>query len=126
MGPLRFGDETIHIHELRVHCFIGAYPRERERLQPLVISASIPGDFGAAAADDLGRALDYGEVARAIREFTEQSRFRLLETLVRRLAEHLSERFGLERLSLHIRKPRALPDSEGAGVSLTVRREARP
>lgn len=120
----RFRDETIHIYELQVEAIVGIHPHEREAPQPLVISAEIPGDFAAAAASDaIDAALDYSACAAAIREFVTESRCQLLETLIRGLAAHLLERFSLERVTLHIRKPRAIPKSAGAGVSLTALRD---
>ncbi len=116
----RFEEETIHIANLRVECIVGVRPRERERPQPLVISASFPADFAAAAEDEaLEATVDYSAVAREIAAFVQEGRFMLLETLIRRLAAHLGERFGLSRVRLHVRKPEAVPDSDGAAVSLT-------
>jgi dihydroneopterin aldolase len=118
----RFSDETIHIVNLRVNCIIGVNPRERVVGQPLVINASFPGSFAAAArGDDLTRTVNYSEVARAIRAFARAGRYRLLETLARRLGAHLCARFGLAGVALHILKPRAIPGAGGAAVSLTVK-----
>ena len=116
----RFEDETIHISDLRVECIIGVHDHERKTPQPLLVSLSFPADFSpAATTDGLGDTVDYGEVARTVREFARQGRFQLLETLARRLAEHLGTKFGLGRLHLHLLKTAALPDAGGAAVSLT-------
>ncbi len=116
----RFESETIHISDLRVHCIVGVHPREREQLQPLVLSISFPGNFGTAEREEqLAATVDYAKVAQAAREFVVQGRYKLLETLARGLAAHLGERFGLSRVSLHVRKPEAIADSGGAAVSLT-------
>jgi dihydroneopterin aldolase/2-amino-4-hydroxy-6-hydroxymethyldihydropteridine diphosphokinase len=120
----RFEDETIHITNLRVECIVGVRPQERERAQPLVISASFPADFSAAGdSDALDDTVDYSAVAREIETFVTEGRFGLLETLIRRLAAHLGERFGLSRVSLHVRKPEAVENCDGPAVSLTWVRE---
>jgi FolB domain-containing protein len=117
----RFSDETIHLVNLRVDCIVGVNAAERVREQPLIVTASLRRDFGpAAAAEDLAATLDYALVAQAIRDFVRQGRFHLLETLVRRLAEHLAQRFGLQELELHVRKPLAIAESDGAAVSLKL------
>ena len=117
----RFSDETIHVVSLRVRCIIGVNPRERVAAQPVVMDLSFPGDFAAAARkDDLARTVNYSEVARAAREFARAGKYRLLETLARRLGTHLCERFGLPSVSLRILKPRAIAQAGGAAVSLTV------
>lgn len=120
----RFTDETIHIAHLRVECIVGVRPSERKRPQPLLISVSFPADFSAAAASEaLECTVDYSAVAGEIERFVTEGRFMLLETLIRRLAAHLGERFGLSRVALHVRKPEAVAHSDGAAVSLTWQRE---
>jgi dihydroneopterin aldolase len=121
---LHFRDETIHLDNLRVDCIVGVKPDERQSEQPLLISLAFAADFGPAAErDDLARTVDYSEVARETRSFVRAGRFLLLETLARRLALHLCERFSLRRITLSVRKPQAVPDSDGPAVSLTVVRE---
>jgi dihydroneopterin aldolase len=121
--PYRFSDEVIHITNLRVNCIIGINPHERVDEQPLIFNLSFPADFGGAAqGDDLSWTVNYSEVAQEIRAFTREGRFHLLETLARQLAIHLCERFSLTQLTLHIRKPAVIADSDGPAVSLFVRR----
>lgn len=118
-----YSNETIYIDDLRVQCIIGVRPHEREQPQPLVISASFPWDFGRPGESErLEDTVDYSTMAQAIREFAQAGQFQLLETLARRLADHVGRRFGLARLHLHIRKPEAIEDSDGAAVSLDWRR----
>ena len=117
------GEETIHIENLSVSSVIGVYPEERVRRQPLIFNLSFTRGFSEAAAhDDVRRTLDYAEVCREIRAFVEAHKFQLLETLIHRLAAHLSERFEFTRLTLHIRKPEAVVDADAAAVSLTLDR----
>ncbi len=121
----RFEDETIHVTNLQVQCIIGVRPFERENEQTLVLDLSFPGDFAAASdADELTATVDYSAVAKEARDYVRAERFRLLETLARRLGQHLCERFDLPRLTLSARKPQAINDSDGPSVSLTVVRDA--
>lgn len=120
---LRFFEEKIYITNLRVNCIIGVNPHERVEEQPLIFNLEFPSDFaGAAQDDDLSWTINYSEVAQEIRTFTREGRFHLLETLARQLATHLCERFELNELTLHIRKPAVIADSDGPAVSLTARR----
>ena len=118
----RIADETIHIANLTFPCIIGVNPEERTAEQPLVVNLSFRADFArAAGTDDLKHTVNYSEVAQEIRDFSRAGRFRLLETLARRLAVHLSERFRLTDLTLQLRKPNALAGSDGPVVSLRLR-----
>jgi dihydroneopterin aldolase len=115
----RIADATIHITNLTFPCIIGVNPEERTTEQPLVVNLSFRADFARAAeTDDLKHTVNYSDVAQEVRDFTRAGRFRLLETLAQRLAVHLSERFRLTDLALHLRKPNALPGSDGPAVSL--------
>ena len=123
---VRISAETIHVENLRVQGVIGVRAEERLRPQPLSVDLALEQDFARAAeSDDIGHTVDYSELCAAIRAFVAAHRFHLLETLIRRLAEHLSERFAFSRLSLHIRKPGAIADADAAAVSLTLTREPR-
>jgi dihydroneopterin aldolase len=117
----RFTDETVQINNLRFPCIIGVNPEERTTEQLLVVTVTFRGDFARAAeTDDLKHTVNYSDVAHEIRDFARAGRFQLLETLARRMALHLSERFRLTDLTLHIRKPQAIADSDGPEVSLRL------
>ena len=122
MSQIQYSDEEILLENLRVDCIIGIHPHERINEQPLVISLRFPWDFAAAAASEsVADTVDYGQVARAVRSFVVQGRFELLETLARRLAEHVLQSFGVAWVRLQVRKPGAVPDSDGAAVALLAR-----
>ncbi len=122
-----FSSETIRIENLRVECIIGARPREREQTQPLLVTLAFPQSFATAAESDrLEETVDYSALAREMREFIVEGRFKLLETLARRLALHLAERFDLSSLTLSIHKPQAIADSDGAVVELVWHRNGEP
>ncbi len=122
----RFEEETVHIDNLRLECIIGVRPEERERAQPLLISLSCPLDFeNAAGAESLPETVDYSAVAGSAREFAIKGSFQLLETLARNLGVHLCERFGLSSIRLTVKKPNAIAESDGAAVSLIVRRDGK-
>ena len=65
------------------------------------------GDRGAS--DRLDDAVDYTQVASAIRELSNGQRFDLLEALATRTADMLMERFAPEQLRLRVRKPQVKP-----------------
>jgi dihydroneopterin aldolase len=66
------------------------------------------------ANDNLADAIDYTEVASAIRELSGAERFDLLEALATRTVDMLMERFRPERATVRVRKPQVKP----AGMSV--------
>jgi dihydroneopterin aldolase len=64
------------------------------------------GDRGAS--DRIEDAVDYREVALAVRRVSEQ-RFNLLEALACAVADELMELFSPERLKVRVRKPQVKP-----------------
>ena len=66
------------------------------------------------ASDRLGEAVDYTQVASAIRELSGEQRFDLLEALATRTADLLMERFSPESVRVRVRKPQVKP----AGMSV--------
>jgi 7,8-dihydroneopterin aldolase/epimerase/oxygenase len=65
------------------------------------------GDRGAS--DRLEDAIDYTQVASAIRELSGAQHFDLLEALATHTADMLFERFAPERVRVRVRKPQIKP-----------------
>ena len=61
------------------------------------------------ASDRLEEAVDYTQVAQAIRELSTARRFNLLEALATAVADLLMERFRPESLRVCVRKPQVKP-----------------
>jgi dihydroneopterin aldolase len=64
------------------------------------------GDRGAS--DRIEDAVDYREVALAVREVSER-RYQLLEALATAVADRLYEQFRPERVTVRVRKPQVKP-----------------
>jgi len=65
------------------------------------------GDRGTS--DRIADAVDYTQVAAAIRELSDGQRFDLLEALATRTADMLLERFSPARVRVRVRKPQVSP-----------------
>jgi dihydroneopterin aldolase len=93
----------VELHGLEVFGYHGAYEEERRTGQLFLFDVQLDvGDRGAD--DDLAKAIDYTQVAAAIRELSDARRFDLLEALATAAADDLYERFGPRRLKLRVRK----------------------
>ena len=115
---------TLFIRSLPVDCIIGIHPFERASRQRLFISLTLSTEFSdAAAEDDIAHAVDYTALAARIEAFTQQGRFRLIETLAERLADELFEP-PIRTLEIEVIKPAALERTREVGVR--TQRPRRP
>ena len=103
--------------ELFGHHGVGA--EERACGQRFVYDVEL--EVGDQGADDrLESAVDYRDVAAAVREVA-GGQFRLLEALATAIADDLAERFPVDRVKVRVRKPEVRPsgvDLEFAAVTI--------
>jgi 7,8-dihydroneopterin aldolase/epimerase/oxygenase len=113
--------DRIRVEGLEVQVHIGVPEEERAKSQRLTFNLTLWPlrrfeDFG----EDIHRAVNYASVCVETRNFVEQRRDRLIETMADLLATHLLERFEIRRITVELRKY-ILPEVEF--VSVTVTRE---
>lgn len=113
----------IELRGLEVFGRHGLLEQERRDGQPFLYDVRL--EVGDAGASDLIEdAVDYREVADAVRELSGERRFDLLEALAAAVADRLLERFPrAESVVVRVRKPQVALPVEWSAV--TVRREAR-
>lgn len=114
-------NDKIIIEDLEVYAHHGVFPEENRLGQKFVVSAELYTDFeGSAKNDELELSVDYGSVCHTITEFMQNNTFKLIETVARRLAELLLEKYSLlNGVKVTVKKPWApigLP-IKTAGVS---------
>jgi dihydroneopterin aldolase len=107
----------VELHGLEVFGRHGAYPEEQRDGQRFWFDVQLEvGDRGAG--DRLEDAVDYTQVAAAIRELSDTRRFDLLEALATAVAELLVERFRPQRVRVRVRKQPAGLDVEYSAVTV--------
>ena len=116
----KFGDQ-IHIEGLEVLANIGVPDEERAAAQRLSFNITLwpmleMGDL----ADEIERTVNYAAVCGEVKNFVEQRKDKLIETLANALALHLLARLEIRRVTVELRKY-ILPEVEF--VSVTVTRE---
>lgn len=115
--------DKVFIHGLQVATVIGVYDWEQEAEQPLLLDIECATDTrAAAAADDIGLAVDYGSMAERVRQYVAASRVALLETLAEQLASMLLAEYAIARVQIRINKPQAVPGVSAVGIC--IEREA--
>jgi 7,8-dihydroneopterin aldolase/epimerase/oxygenase len=112
---------TVEVRDLRVFGRHGVHEEERERGQDFLFDVELEvGQRGTS--DRLADAVDYAEVAHAVQEVSDASRYALLEALASAVADELERRFSPERLSVRVRKPEVRPAGLDGAVGVTVAR----
>ena len=112
---------AVEIRDLRIFGRHGVHHTERERGQDFVFDVELEvGERGAS--DRLEDAVDYVEVAGAVKEVSDSRQFALLEALASAVADELERRFSPERVRVRVGKPEVRPAGLEGTVSVTVRR----
>jgi 7,8-dihydroneopterin aldolase/epimerase/oxygenase len=112
---------TVEVHDLRVFGRHGVHAEERERGQDFVFDVEL--EVGERGANDrLEDAVDYVEVAGAVKDVSDSRQFALLEALAAAVADELEARFSPERLHVRVRKPEVRPAGLEGSVGVTVTR----
>lgn len=99
--------DRITIQNLEIFARHGVFPEENTLGQKFVLSAVLYTDTRKAGlTDELEHSIHYGEVSHFIKDFVEGHTFKLLESVVERLAEELLLSFPLlKQVDLEIKKP---------------------
>lgn len=109
--------DIVYLNDLRVKTVIGVYAWERQLKQTVVLDLEMGTDIQKAAQSDaLEDALNYKEVAKRIVEFTEGSRFHLVEALAEQIAEVILREFSVPWLRLRVNKQGAVRGVRDVGV----------
>lgn len=118
--------DLIFISEARFPCRIGVTPKERAKLQDIIVDAELGVDLStASASDSIHDTLNYSDAWETMRAYITANEFHLVEALARGVGLALMERHALvEWATVRVTKPAALASrsAAGAGVRLTVQR----
>ena len=97
-------DLTVELAGVRLFGYHGVEEEERRVGQPFVFDVwlDVP---DTALSDRIEDAVDYREVAAAVREISDGRSFRLLEALAGAIADTLVDRFPVTRARVRVRKP---------------------
>ena len=113
----------VELHGLHVFGYHGVHEEEQRLGQLFLFDVEL--EVGERGADDrLEGAIDYSQVAAAIRELSSTRRFDLIEALASATAEDLHDRFAPERVRVRVRKPQVKP--AGLTVEYSAATAERP
>ena len=101
----------------------GVLPEEREQGQPFLVDLSCELDLSAAAADDdLGQTVDYGQLAQAVVGDVERDPLNLIEALAERIARTCLGYPAVQRVAVTVHKPQAPIPVPFADVAVSLTR----
>ncbi|MGH8877632.1 MAG: dihydroneopterin aldolase [Stackebrandtia sp.] len=114
--------DQITLSGLRVHGHHGVYAAERATGQDFIIDVTLHLDtFDAAATDNVGDTVHYGELADALAlTVSDSPRVNLLETLAQRLAAVCLHDKRVSACEVTVHKPQAPISHPFTDVSVTI------
>eukprot|EP00842_Homolaphlyctis_polyrhiza_P000444 jgi/Hompol1/13/HPOL_002426-RA len=114
--------DRLLVRELVVRNIIGVDAWERSKRQPLVIDVAATSDIGASGLHDLlSESVSYSAICKEVERYSEATAFRSLEALAGGIAFVCLSKFPtLQRVSIVVRKPRAL--LHAASISIKIER----
>lgn len=116
--------DTISLVGLRVHAHHGVFDFERENGQTFVIDVTVHLDARpAAAGDDLGSTVHYGELAERVVTAVANDPVDLIETVAERVAAVALSWTAVRRAEVAVHKPDAPIDAEFADVVVRIVRD---
>jgi dihydroneopterin aldolase len=99
---------VVELEGLEIFGHHGATEEEQNRGQNFLYDVRLQVS-DAALSDRLGDAVDYEDVAAAVRDVSDARRYHLLEALAAAVAEVVSERFDVEHVRVRVRKREVEP-----------------
>ena len=126
MNPASFdGLDTITLTGLRANAFHGVFDHERRTGQVFIIDVAVHLDLRAAAAhDDLGLTVHYGELAEEVVAAVESDPVDLIETVAERVAQVVLAHHAAAVAVVTVHKPDAPIAVPFADVAVTITRFA--
>jgi dihydroneopterin aldolase len=109
--------DIIFLHDMKVETVIGIWDWESKIRQTVVIDLDMAADIRkAAASDSIEDTLNYKSVAKRIQQYVEETRFNLVETLAERVAEIVTQEFGVPWVRVRVNKAGAIRGAKDVGI----------
>ena len=106
------------IEQLKTCAIIGTLEHERTSKQEIFIDIEFEYDASKPAeSDDLFQAVDYSAITEKVLKFVEASQFYLLEKLVAKVLEIVASFDPIQKASVSISKPNAIPQAKNIIVT---------
>jgi dihydroneopterin aldolase len=112
--------DIVFIKGLKIDTIIGIYDWEREIRQEITLDIKMSFDIAKAAkSDDIIDTLDYKAVSKRIKDFVQNAKYELVETLAEEITKIILTEFNVKKVKLKLDKGKAVTDADGVGVIIT-------
>ncbi|WP_263145239.1 dihydroneopterin triphosphate 2'-epimerase [Pseudomonas sp. RIT-PI-AD] len=123
MPRLEPGMARIRVKDLRLRTFIGIKEEEILNKQDVLINLTILYPAEDAVRDnDIGHALNYRTITKAIIRHVEENRFALLERLTQEILDLIMQNPSVRYAQVEVDKPHALRFAESVSITLAGHR----
>ena len=117
--------DIIYLHGIKCPCTIGVWEWEKTITQTLVLDIEVAVDNKKVAqTDDLNDAVNYQALAMRVQNYAKENSFKLIETLVERLADIVLAEFNTPWVKIKCDKGQAV--SGVAHIGVTIERGTQP
>ncbi len=110
--------DWIRIRDWRLDAIVGVYASERTAPRPLWIDLAL-GIKAGPRPDDLAQTVDYDALHQAIRRRVADSSFTLIESVAELIARTALETDRVDRVTVCVGKPGALPGARTVEIEIT-------
>ncbi len=112
--------DILAINRLRIKCIIGCNPEERIKPQYVIVTVRLSCDCHTAGQSDrLEDTINYDQLAKRFTQLASDGNFHLIETLAEKIAALCLEDNRVQQVEVTVEKPGAIPQSDGAYVTIT-------
>ncbi len=115
-------EQLIHIRDMTLSCHIGVTEAERLRTQRLRLNVTLTLKPQTTPDDKIEQTINYGTLARVIRETVLNTNVRLLETLFEQVADVCFFDPRIRKTQIKIEKLDRYHDIAGIGIEMTRER----
>ena len=116
----QINSDQIIIEEITCNAFIGIYDGEKQKKQPITMSARINYDLKKAGQSDrFADTLCYSTLYKKIIECVNQKHYHLVEHLAETVCQTLLLAFPIRQITIKILKTTAIKSCTGVGVEIT-------
>ena len=112
--------DKIFLKNLRLLTRIGLFEWEKQIEQIIRIDLEVGFNISKAAeTDNVEYSLDYKSLSNSIKDYVNNNKHELIETLIENIAHLILNEFKVEYITLSISKPGAIRGSEDVGITIT-------